>query len=75
MDQATKDWQVWYKREHAFLATELGQLYRAHENALIAYWQKDAIFDFPIKRLQELDARSKAATKALKDKLMELAGV
>ncbi len=71
----TDDWHTQRKREDAFLATELGRLYRAHEHALIAYWRKDAVEDFPIKRLQELDAASKAATKAFKDKLKELAGI
>jgi hypothetical protein len=68
-----EDWQVRRKRYEAFMATELGELYRKYEHALIDYWRQDAN-DAPNK-LMELDRISKDTTHAFVTKLMELAGV
>jgi hypothetical protein len=68
-----EDPQVRFKRYQAFMGTELGRLYLAHENALIVYWQANA--DDSSMKMMELDKDSREATHAFVTKLMELAGV
>jgi hypothetical protein len=67
-----EDPQVRFQRYQAFLGTGLGQLYLAHENALINYWKGDAASD---QQMMELDKASREATHAFVTKLMELAGI
>lgn len=62
-------------RADAFRATELGKLFWAHHNALIAYWRNDANENISDKRLRELDEASRKADRALLDRLMEIANV
>jgi hypothetical protein len=69
------EWHAMRKRYEAFLATDLGKLYRAYDKANIDYWRKDGVEDFPIKRLQELSQIAREATNAFVAKLMELANV
>jgi hypothetical protein len=71
------DWLALRKRFDAFVATDLGKLYRAYDRAMIAYWRLDAADpeDVSIKRMKELDEACRAATNAFVGKLMELAGV
>jgi hypothetical protein len=69
------EWLAKLDRHKRFMATELGTLYRQHEHALIAYWQKDADDGVSTRRLRELDEKSKTATQAFVARLMELAGV
>lgn len=71
----SEDWYALRKRFEAFRATELGQLYWAYNNAVIAYWRRDADDSVSFKRLGELDEACRAATNAFVAKLMELAGV
>ena len=56
-------------------ATELGELYRRHEHALIGYWRLDGDDSVSFNTLKELDARTSEATQPFVIKLMELAGV
>ena len=70
-----EDWHVRRKRFDAFMATELGQLYRAYEMALIAYWRIDADDSVSQNKMMELDRITKENTHAFVTKLMELAGV
>ncbi len=70
-----EDWHVRRKRFDAFMATELGQLYRAYEMALIAYWRIDTDDSATLAKLAEFDRISKETTHAFVTKLMELAGV
>jgi hypothetical protein len=63
------------KRYDAFLATDLGKLYRAYDKATIDYWCKDGVENFPLKRLSELNGKAREATNAFVGKLMEIAGV
>lgn len=70
-----EDFNVRRKRYDAFMQTELGKLYRAHEQALINYWRVDADDTVNSSRLMELDRISKETTHAYVTKLMELAGV
>lgn len=62
-------------RYERFMATELGQLYRAYDRATIAYWRMDASETVSDKRLRELDEAARAASNAFVAKLMELAGI
>ena len=71
----TEDWRVMRKRYEAFLATDLGKLYRAYDHALIDYWRRDADDDVSYARLTELDAICRERTNAFVAKLMEIAGV
>jgi hypothetical protein len=70
-----EDWHVRRRRFDAFMGTELGKLYRAHEKALIDYWRVDADDTVAHNKLIELDALTKETTHAFVSKLMELAGV
>jgi hypothetical protein len=70
-----EDFNVRRKRYDVFMATELGQLHRAHEQALINYWRVDADDRVESQTLMELDRISKETTHAYVTKLMELAGV
>ena len=67
-----EDPNVRRKRYDAFLATELGKLFIAHEDALVAYWQGDAAKD---EQMMALDKTARETTHAFVTKLMELAGV
>ena len=58
-----------------FAETELGKLYLAYNSACIAYWRHDQDDDISPKRLGALDAACKAAARALRNRLMELADV
>jgi hypothetical protein len=71
----SEDWHAQRRRYVAFMATDLGKLYRAHEHALIDYWRRDADDSVSSSRLKDLDERSREATQAFVAKLMELAGV
>ena len=68
-------WRALRKRYEAFVATDLGQLYRAYDRALIEYWRRDADDRVSDARLQELDEICREATNAFVAKLMEIAGV
>lgn len=67
-----EDPNVRRKRYDALLATELGKLFIAHEDALVAYWQADAAQD---EQIMALDKRARETTHVFVTKLMELAGV
>jgi hypothetical protein len=69
------DWRVMRARSERFLATELGQLYHAYDQATFNYWRRDADDSVSNKRLKELDQIACEATNAFVAKLMELAGV
>lgn len=71
----SEDWHAQRRRYNAFLATELGKLYRAYDSALIAYWRRDADENVPHAKLMELDKSAREATNAFVAKLMEMAGV
>lgn len=71
----TEDWRAKRKRYEAFLATDLGKLYRAYDHALIDYWRRDADDRVSGKRLKELDEICRERTAAFVAKLMEIAGV
>ena len=73
MTDDPEDWHVRRKRYDAFMATELGHLYKAYENALTNYWQIGE--NAPPNQMMELDQKAKDATHAFVTKLMELAGV
>jgi hypothetical protein len=75
MTEDPEDWHERRKRFNALMATELGQLYRAHEKALIDYWRVDGNEDIGGNKLMQLDQISKDTTHAFVTKLMELAGV
>jgi hypothetical protein len=70
-----EDWHALRKRYEAFMATDLGKLYRAHDHALIDYWRRDADDSVSSARLKELDEICREKTKAFVAKLMELANV
>lgn len=63
------------KRVTAFLETELGQLYIKAIRATESYWKEDANERISDMRLRELDEVCRKAQLALREKLMELAGV
>jgi hypothetical protein len=69
------DWRAMRARYERFMATELGQLYRAYDKAVIEYWRRDADDSVSDKRLKELDQAAREATNAFVAKLMELASV
>ena len=75
MTEEPEDWHERRKRFNALMATEVGQLYREYENALIAYWKVDANEDIGGVKLMNLDQVSKETTHKFVTKLMELAGV
>ena len=68
-----EDWHVRRKRFDAFTQTELGQLYKAYEQALTAYGQADP--DQEPQKTMSLDEMTRDTTHAFITKLMELAGV
>ena len=74
-EKALEQWHEDRRRRDVFMATELGKLYRAHEQALINYWRRDADVDVSTRRLLQLDQMERQATDAFVAKLMELAGV
>lgn len=63
------------ERYERFMQTELGQLFRAYDNATINYWKRDADERISFHRLEELNDKARAATNVFVAKLMELAGV
>lgn len=63
------------ERDRRFLKTELGRLFLDYENAIIKYWKEDNNDRISDAKLKDLDQRSREATKAFKDKLMEIVGV
>jgi hypothetical protein len=67
------EWHAMRKRYEAFLATDLGKLYRAYDKANIDYWRRDA--DDSPARLKELNEICREKTNAFVAKLMELANV
>ena len=69
------DWLAQRKRYTAFLATDLGKLYRAYDSATIAYWRRDGDDSVAHSKLMELDQTARATTNAFVAKLMEIAGV
>ena len=69
------EWRANFERRNRFAATELGELYRRHEHALISYWRRDSDDSISFNTLKELDARTSEATQPFVIKLMELAGV
>jgi hypothetical protein len=68
------DWRAIRARYARFIATDLGKLYRAYDQATINYWRRDADDSVSDKRLKELDQLAREATNAFVAKLMELAG-
>jgi hypothetical protein len=64
-------WRANFERRKRFAATELGELYRRHEHALIGYWRRDGDDSVSFNKLKELDARTSEATQPF----VELAGV
>jgi hypothetical protein len=73
--ETDEEWRAMRVRYEAFIATELGKLYRAYDKATIDYWRRDADDSVSHARLKELDACCREATNAFVAKLMELAGV
>lgn len=71
----TENWRALRKRYDAFLATDLGKLYRAYDHAMIDYWRHDADDDISSAKLKAMDERCREATNAFLAKLMELAGI
>jgi hypothetical protein len=69
------EWRAQRERYEAFMATDLGKLYRAHDHALIDYWRRDADDSVSDRRLKELDAICREATNAFVAKLMEIAAL
>ena len=71
------EWRANFERRKRFAATELGELHRRHELALIGAWRCDGDDSVSFNMLEELDARTSDATQAFVKgvKLMELAGV
>ena len=69
-----EDWHALRKRYEAFMATELGKLYRAYDQATIDYWRLNADEATSPARLKELDAICREKTNAFVAKLMEIAG-
>jgi hypothetical protein len=67
-------WRAMRARYERFMATDLGKLYRAYDQATVEYWRRDANDNVSDKRLKELDARCREATNVFVAKLMELAG-
>jgi hypothetical protein len=70
-----EEWRARRKRYEAFMATELGRLYRAYDHALIEYWRRDADDSVSDARLRGLDAICRETTSAFVAKLMEIAWV
>jgi hypothetical protein len=64
------DWRASRARYERFMATELGQLYRAYDQATIEYWRRPDSSQRP-----ELEQIAREATNAFVAKLMELANV
>jgi len=71
----TAEWHAMRQRYERFMATELGQLYRAYDHATIAYWRMDANPTVSDQRLKKLDEAARAASNAFVAKLMDIAGV
>lgn len=69
------DWRALRARYEAFMATELGQLYRAYDHAMIDYWRHDRDDDISPAKLKAMDERCRESTNAFVAKLMEIAGV
>jgi hypothetical protein len=69
------EWHAMRKRYEAFLATDLGKLYRAYDHATIDYWRRDGDDSISPARLRELDQICREKTNAFVAKLMELANV
>jgi hypothetical protein len=70
-----EEWRALRQRYEAFMATDLGKLYRAYDHALIEYWRRDADDSVSDRRLKELDEICRETTNAFVAKLMEIAGV
>jgi hypothetical protein len=73
--ETDEEWRANRARYEAFMATDLGQLYRAYDSATIKYWQADGKENISQKRLDELDQKAREATNAFVAKLMELVGI
>jgi hypothetical protein len=69
------DWRAMRARYERFLATELGQLFRAYDRATINYWRHDADDTISNSKLKALDEDCREKTNAFVAKLMELAEV
>ena len=63
------------KRDKAFRETDLGKLFYAFENAMIAYWREDANDRCSDKRLLQLDNKARATRRPLIEKLLEITNV
>lgn len=70
-----ENWRAMRARYERFMATELGQLFRAYDQATIAYWRMDASETVSDKRLRELDETARAASNAFVAKLMEITAI
>jgi hypothetical protein len=64
-----------FARHKRFLATELGALWRRYHNAMINFWGLDSQEIVSDKRQRELEVEVQEASKAFREKLMEIAGV
>jgi hypothetical protein len=71
----SEEWHAMRKRYEAFMATDLGKLYRAYDSALVAYWKHDADEDFSPAKRKDLAQAARETTNAFVAKLMEVAGV
>ena len=71
----SEEWLAQRRRYVAFMATDLGKLFRAYDSAAIAYWQHDGDNDFSPAKLRDLAQAARETTNAFVAKLMELAGV
>jgi hypothetical protein len=71
----SEDWHAQRRRYVAFIATDLGKLFRAYDSALVAYWRRDGDVTIADTKLKELDQTARETTNAFVAKLMELAGV
>jgi hypothetical protein len=69
------DWHALRKRYEAFMATDLGKLYRAYDKAMIDYWRHERDDNVSYNMRNELEERCREATNAFVAKLMELVSV
>ncbi len=75
MVSETDEWHALRKRYEAFLATDLGKLYRAYDMAMTDYWRHDLDEQISSARLKTMDEICREKTNAFVAKLMELANV
>jgi hypothetical protein len=71
----TEDWHAQRQRHEAFIATDLGKLFYAYDQATIDYWRHDMDEDLSRVKFVALQEQCRKASNAFVAKLMEIAGV